>query len=262
MWGSQDLPLDTFLESIKEAGYDAVEMGIPNDKQYTDTLKKLLSELNLELIAQQCFHTPNLNAKEYSLKMEQYLHQLASFQPIFINSHTGKDYFTFEENCRLFELCGEIEKTSGTNIYHETHRGRALFSTVSSKQFFSQFPDLKITADFSHWCCVSESLLNDQQSFVNEAIQRAAYIHARVGNEQSPQINHPAAPENKEAVDAHMTWWDKILSHAKERGDKEFWICTEFGPQPYLQSLPFTNQVVANQLELNLHMKKLIQNTY
>lgn len=261
IWGSEYLPLETFFRKIKSAGYCAVEMGIPFDKEYINKLKLLLQEYDLSLIAQQCIHTPNLSAPEYTIKMEKYLRHLASIQPKFINSHTGRDYYSFEENCKLFELCEKIESQSGVKIVHETHRGRALYSTGNTKQFFNKYTSLKITADFSHWCCVSESLLNEQQDFLETAMQRAEYIHARVGNQQSPQINHPAAPEHKEAVDAHMLWWAKILSLAKEKGNKEFWVCTEFGPSPYMQTLPFTNQVVAEQLEVNLHIKKLITDT-
>ena len=261
IWGSEHLTLETFFQKLKDAGYQAVEMGVPSDKSDTDKLQNLLKEYDLKLIAQQCIHTP-LDAEAYMKAMEDYLYHLASFQPVLINSHTGRDYYSFVENCRLFALCEEVEKKSGIPIYHETHRGRALFSTNSTKDFLDQFPALRLTADFSHWSCVSESLLKEQQDFMNLAMQRTGYIHARVGNEQSPQVNHPAAQENKEAVNAHVNWWMNILTNAKNCGEKEFWICTEFGPSPYLPTLPFTNQPVASQLEVNLFIKELIVSSW
>ena len=50
-------------------------------------------------------------------------------------------------------------------------------------------PELRITFDVSHWCNVSESLLQDQQETVDMALQRVDHIHARIG--------HPGRPAGK-----------------------------------------------------------------
>lgn len=122
-----------------------------------------------------------------------------------------------------------------------------------------RYPGLRMTADFSHWCCVSESLLSDQKEFMDRAVKRCDYIHARVGHQEGPQVNHPGAHEHKVELNAHFEWWKQILYNAKEKGESEFCICTEFGPQPYMQTLPFTNKVVASQWEINVYMQKLIE---
>ena len=60
----------------------------------------------------------------------------------------------------------------GIRVLHETHRGRFAFHTASLLPYLHRFPQLRLTADFSHWCTVSESLLSDQQGLLNQIIPR------------------------------------------------------------------------------------------
>lgn len=259
LWGSGHLPLKQFFHQVKEAGFNGVEMNIPYNEDYISEMKILLREFDLLLIAQQWLPPENETVNQYIGRMEKFLFHLSSLNPLFINSHTGRDFYPFIDNCRIFEAAERVADETGVKILHETHRGRALFSASVSRQYFEKFSKLRITADFSHWCCVSESLLQDQTDSVEQALQRADYIHARVGYEEGPQVNHPGSKGNEMAVKAHLDWWKKIVENARKRGSEEFSICTEFGPAPYLQTLPFTNQPTADQWELNGYMKNLLQ---
>ena len=218
-------------------------------------LKNKLNSFELELIAQQYLPPLKETFSEYMERLSAYMLHLISFDPLLINSHTGKDYFTFEENCQVLDYINSLSKKHKVDIIHETHRGRFLFSTFTARDYFTKYPDLRITADFSHWCCVSESLLEDQQDIVKEAISRTDHIHARVGFENGPQVNHPMAPENNKALKAHLHWW-KDIAIDKMKKKKDLSITTEFGPYPYMQHLPFVNQPIADQWEINLAMKK------
>lgn len=259
LWGNDHLQLSEFLKKTKDAGYDGVEMNISFNKEFIDNLQNLLAKNELLLIAQQWLPPAQETADEYIQRMKAYLNHLATVQPLIINSHTGKDYFSFEENCRIINAANLFAKEKKVNIYHETHRGRCLYSAPMSKLYFKQLPELKITADFSHWCCVSESLLEGQEDVINEAITRTGYIHARVGYNQGPQVNDPFAPENKKALTKHVDWWQKIVDYQKSLGTKSFPITTEFGPAPYLQTLPYTNQPVADLWRINLEMMHFLK---
>jgi hypothetical protein len=43
---------------------------------------------------------------------------------------------------------------------------------------------------------------------------------------------------------------------------KDLSITTEFGPYPYMQHIPFTNQPIADQWEINLSMKKFLEEEF
>ena len=64
-------------------------------------------------------------------------------------------------------------------------------------------------------------------------------------------MNEPEAPEHKEAVDAHFGWWRAIWAAQAERGADVVWAEPEFGPPPYLQTLPHTNAPVADLWDIN-----------
>ena len=259
MWGSENEPLAQFFEKVRQAGFDGIEMVIPFNKVYSSELRGLLNKTGLKLIGHQHVVPGKETVEEYMVQMEKQLLHLASFNPILINSHTGRDFYEFDDNCKIIDSVAEISEKTKIPIVHETHRGRFNFSTYSTRQYFKVYPELKIAADFSHWCCVSESLLEDQEDFLQEAIKRTEHIHARVGNAQSAQVNHPGAPENQFALVRHLGWWKQIIELRAKEDREQFTITTEFGPIPYMPTLPYTRQPVASQWDLNVEMKNILQ---
>src|SRR5688572_21351721 len=106
-WGQEHLAAGEFLDKVVAAGYGGVEINIPEDKTF---LKEFLWELDslrtdnendFVFIGQQVLSLQNESATEYTNRMEKRLQFLSSLQPLFINSHTGKDHFTFDDNCRI-----------------------------------------------------------------------------------------------------------------------------------------------------------------
>lgn len=180
-----------------------------------------------------------------------------------MNSQTGKDFFSFDQNKSLIELAEAFAQRSGIPVYHETHRNKFSFAAHIAREYLSRIPTLKITLDISHWVNVAESFLEDQQEVVQLAISRTEHLHARIGHPQGPQISDPRAPEWQEAVRIHLTWWDGVVENKKKAGEGAVLTITpEFGPHPYMVSLPFTRQPIANQWEINLHMVHLLKSRY
>jgi hypothetical protein len=108
---------------------------------------------------------------------------------------------------------------------------------------------------------VSESLLADQQSTMDLALQRVDHVHARIGHAQGPQVHDPRAPEWAEAVEAHFAWWDKVVELKKAQGET-LTVLTEFGPPNYMPTLPYTQQPIADQWAINVHMMHLLRKRY
>ena len=129
------------------------------------------------------------------------------------------------------------------------------------KNLYRKTPALKITFDVSHWCNVSESLLQDQPANVALAIERAEHIHARIGHAEGPQVNDPRAPEWEAAVKAHFAWWDKIVERKKQKGEL-LTILTEFGPPDYMPTMAYTRQPLADQWAINVYMMQLLRKRY
>jgi sugar phosphate isomerase/epimerase len=256
-WGIECPTVEETLRKLKSAGFDGVEMGAPVDGVKRRELKQMLESLGMSIVAQQW--TSGATPAEHVQSLAEQYRRNIDLEPILVNSHTGKDYFTAEENVSIFRRALGLEKEWGVPIAHETHRGRALFSTVAAMELMDTLPDLRLTADFSHWCTVHESLLEDQTSPVTRAIERTIHIHARVGHPEGPQVPDPRAPEWGDAVDAHFGWWRRIVEHHRRIGSKLLTITPEFGPPRYMQTLPYTCQPVADLWEVDCAMKELLQ---
>lgn len=261
IWGITDIPLDHALEKIKTNGYHGAEIAINPDIDDLDEIAQLFKKYELRMLIQHPFavgKNPNDYLNDYMAKLEKIL----SLKPDKVNCHTGKDFFSIDDNLKIIESAEKLSESTQIPVLHETHRGRFSFSLFLTNEYIHRFPMLKLTADFSHWCVVSESLLENQQDILKKVFPHCFHIHARIGNAQSPQVNHPAAPENKNALFKHTEWWQSIYLNHRQNNQPELGITCEFGPMPYLPSIPFTNQPVASQWEINLFMKNYLQKQF
>jgi sugar phosphate isomerase/epimerase len=255
-----NIPAD-FIETVIASGYDGIEIDIPADKEFETELLSAIEGLRKKrdfiFIAQQWLPPASESFEDYKRRFTKRLEHLSTLQPGFINSHTGKDYFSFDDNCRLIEIALDLSSKTNIKILHETHRGRFSFHAPSLLPYLKKFPELELVADFSHWCTVSESLLEDQEEIIEQIIPHCSHIHARVGYEHSPQVNDFRAPEWKNHVERFVAWWQRILDHHK--GKDQFTVCPEFGPVSYMPTEPFTQKPLAEQWEENLAMKARLE---
>ncbi len=256
IWGMSQTTVEENLKLIKQAGFDGVEMQAPEKKNERLNLKNLIKKTDLDIVTQ--VRAEGSSSLEQIESINTGLHNAAELNPILVNVHCGKDYWPLEENIKVISSTQDIAKELGLKIAHETHRARATFCTTSTIDIIKSLPEIRFTADFSHWCCVHNSLLQDQEEIVNQIIERTDYIHARVGNAISPQVTDPRAPECSKAVEAHITWWKKIAANNKRKSRDQLLICSEFGPPGYMTTLPFTNEPIANQWEINCYMKDML----
>jgi len=253
---------DQFCAAIKKEGYDGTEMWWPGSKERQAELLAALKKYNLE-VGFLC----GSGERGYTAHLDAFKKQIDAAtttfgqKPLYINCHSGKDHFTYEQNKALIDYTTEAVAKNGVPIYHETHRGRMLFAAHIARNFIEKNPALRLTLDISHWCNVHESLLQDQEETVKLALSRVGHIHSRIGHEEGPQVNDPRAPEWEAAVKAHLAWWDIVVEHKVKSGET-LTVLTEFGPPNYLATLPYTNQPVADQWAINVHMMKLLRKRY
>ncbi|TLV03383.1 sugar phosphate isomerase/epimerase family protein [Dyadobacter luticola] len=258
-WGNT-LPFPLFCKKVKAAGYDGVEMALPFDPTEKAVILDALADHNLELIGQY-WQSFEKDINQHAANYEKYLRNLIDAKPVFINCQTGKDYFSFDQNKRLFDLAKALSEESGISIIHETHRGKSLFAAHITADYLTKIPDLKITLDISHWCNVHECLLDDQEEEVALAIAHTVHIHSRVGHPEGPQVNDPRAPEWATTLQAHLNWWDRVVKrHRKD--DIDLTVTTEFGPATYMPVTAYTQMPLGDQWEINVFMMNLLKRRY
>jgi sugar phosphate isomerase/epimerase len=254
--------LEEYCTKVKKEGYDGIELWWPLEKKDQDELFMCLKKHELE-VGFLCGGSDS----NYQKHLDQFVQMVDAAaketiqRPLYINCHTGRDYFSYEQGKTFLDHTIELSKSTGIKICNETHRSRLLYSAPVARHYMENLPELRVTFDVSHWCNVHESLLEDQQETLGMTLQRVDHIHARIGHAEGPQVNDPRAPEWDHAVKAHFAWWDKIVELKKQKGEV-LTILTEFGPPDYMPTLPYTRQPLADQWAVNVYMMHLIRNRY
>lgn len=260
-WGFNG-SMDEYCSKVQKEGYDGIEIWWPMDKKAQDELFSALKKYNLQ-VGFLCGASQK-NFNEHFTLFKEMVHAAATStvqKPLYINCHSGRDFFPAEQSQLFIDYTTQLSKQTGMLICHETHRSRILFAAPVAKNYLEKNPDLKITFDVSHWCNVSESFLSDQEDTVNLALQRTEHIHARIGHPEGPQVNDPRAPEWEAAVTAHFSWWDKVVERKSKDGGRITFL-TEFGPPDYMPTLPYTRQPLADQWAINVHMMQILRKRY
>ena len=259
-WGF-DGTTDQFCAKAKKEGYDGIEMWWPADDKKDELFAALKTHgLEVGFLCGGWQNDPKEHLDYYKKMVDAAAKQNIQ-RPLYINNHSGRDHFSFDDNKKFIEHTLALAKETGITICHETHRSRILYAAPVARQFMEKYPDLKITFDVSHWCNVHESLLADQLETINMTLDRVEHIHARIGHPEGPQVNDPRAPEWENAVKAHLAWWDKVVERKKKNGERMTFL-TEFGTPDYMPTMAYTRQPLANQWEINVYMMQLLRKRY
>ncbi len=261
-WGSNELAPDVFIARVQDAGFDGIEMSLPLVPAERDDWSARIKDAGLGLIAQQWETVFHADFDAHRDALASYLNNACAARPLLVNSHTGKDFYTHEQNRELIALADAISREHGVPIVHEIHRSRFSGHPMLLLPYLRELPSLQLTADLSHWCCACESLLEDQQATLEATLPQVRHIHARVGHAQGPQVGDFRAPEAQAALEQHLSWWDRIVRLREQAGADSLTMTPEFGPMPYTQSLPYSQAPVSDPWELNVAMLKLLKARY
>lgn len=242
------------LNKIRDGGFDGVELLVPPDAAACREARKILDDLGLAVIAQQA-RTNGRTVAEHKAQFASYYERALLLDALYLNSQTGCDHFSLEQNLEIFDHAAALTAAHGLEVWHETHRGRALFSAPATMQFLAERPQLKLVADFSHWCCVHESLLADQPERVERAVKNSFGIHARIGHAEGPQIPDPRDLAWSEHLEIFLGWWRRIAELRRADGCKFLSVTPEFGASPYMTLLPHTQKPIADLWAVNTFMR-------
>jgi len=265
--------LDSALPAIKRLGYDGVEIPLKLVLSVGKEKFKGMLEANKLNVIFQIFTdgavvpgagglwggpfpghpAPGESIKEHLAVFKAQVEAAQYFNPLFVNSHSLKDYHTFEEAGEFFEDVLSWQEKKGFTVYHETHRKRFLHSPWVARDFLPKFPKMKLVADLSHWINVAETDTNDKS--LNKVIETIApmvyHTHGRVGYDHGPQVSDPRAPEWLSYTEGHERWWSAIWKAQQARGQKFTTFTPEHGPPNYQPTCPYSRMPLADIWEVN-----------
>ena len=106
--------VDEFCAKAKKEGYDGIEMWWPANKEQQDMLFSAIQKHNLE-IGFLC----GAGDSDFENHLRQFRSQIDAVtsqqiqRPLYINCHSGRDYFSFDQNRQFISYTIEAGKKSG-----------------------------------------------------------------------------------------------------------------------------------------------------
>jgi hypothetical protein len=300
LWGIEEPISAELFQSIKAEGYyggEVIRLAYLFDKEL---LIKSLNAAGLAVVCQ--IHTAGgyLNEEEYvycgaydvETHQQDFAKQVVECRDLihqvkmggFINVHAGVDAWSNDEVIQFLRFCFKNITENGLGdieVVFETHRQRIfgnpfqtreilpLISTCDEQHMF------KLNADLSHWYCACERVFNADDArdaawwpqLLELVAERCNYIHARFGWAQGPQMADPSAPECQKEVKLQTNVW-KLLMQTQINKQKDasslkgIYVSPEYGPAPYLATMPHTQQPVASLPNAVSYTKKVIEDTF
>jgi hypothetical protein len=245
LWGMEGA-LEEQFKRIKDAGYDGIEAAA---QEIADPalFRSLLKEYGFDFIA--LVYT---EGSDHEGNFLQVVENALQYQPSKIVAHAGRDLMPFVRQVRFFLYALRVEEQFGVPIAHETHRRRPFFSPMNTLAVLRELPELKLNIDFSHWCCVTESMLQDHEMAIDVACEHAIHLHGRVGYENGPQVPDPRVAEWSQHVKLHADWWNKVIDCHRARKVDVFTFTPEYGPPSYMHTQPSNGEPIADLWDICL----------
>lgn len=242
MWGTLT-HWEEVIPAVARQGYAGIELGVLCVEP--DRLRGMLRDHGLRMI--NVVQTSGDSIQQHLDELRAAVDRWAALGAVRITAHTAADRWPIAQSVEFYGRCVELERSLPIAVAHETHRSRAFFNPWSTRDILRQVPAVRLCCDFSHWVCVAERLLADSADEITLAASHCIHVHTRVGHAQGPQVPDPSAPECAAELAAHEAWWRQIWQAHASRGESEMTATPEFGPPPYMQTLPHTNVPVADR---------------
>jgi hypothetical protein len=246
LWGVVEGWEESFPR-MKGAGYQGIELDLP-DSEGQHRLRERLEQFGFQYIAQ--IHTRGNTVEEHITCLKRRMIEAKHLKPRMVVCFGGHDGWGEPDVDLFIREALKIEEAVGIPIGHVTGRGRVLYQPWRTARLMEEHPGLKLCCSYSNWVVVTERLLEDIPSILQEAAKRCIHIHGRVGYEAGPQVPDPRAAEYQRQVEAHDLWWDAIWKTQAEQGVEATSFTPNYGPPPYLHTLPHTNAPVASLSEI------------
>lgn len=246
---------------LRQIGCVGVEARLPSDPFAQRALRQNLRQEALEYIAVVFTGGDVVPRQDWTL--QQHWDRLAAsidgardVGARFLNVLPGNDRWPLAKQVEFFGRAQELADAAGAVCSFEIHRATSLYSPWVALEVIAQLPQLRFTADISHWVVVCERLLDDPADDLTPFIERVHHVQARVGYDQGPQVPHPAAPEYARELAFHQGVWERVWAAQRARGCEVTTLTPEFGPDGYTHKLPFTQAPIADVWVLNQWMTR------
>ncbi|HSC89854.1 MAG TPA: hypothetical protein VLC09_21405 [Polyangiaceae bacterium] len=254
------------LAEISSGLYDGLEAPIPSEASWTAEVRRRLADWGAPWIAEVATggdlapHS-SVSFAEHLDHLDRSLDRAAEAGVVLATCHAGSDSWPLDRAVEFFGLALEMSQRCPFPVSFETRRGRPTSTPWNTLALLRHLPGLELTCDFAQWCVVCERLPDDSSPLAS-AMARARHVRARVGYAQGPQVPDPKAPEYRNELSRHESWWWGVWKIQRDRGFPITTVTPSFGPDGYTHELPFTRLPVTSAQEVNRWMVRRLRGNF
>src|ERR1700730_10438958 len=200
LWGHIGSFESACADAVK-VGFDGIEGPSHSSRAVRNDYQRTLNDHGLEYIAEittggsyvpDAGSNPGAHFASFQRKLEHSL----ELNPRFINCLAGSDLWPFSDTVSLFQKVLELANENDVAVAFETHRSRSTFPPLVTTKLLSEIPELQLTVDFSHWCCVFEkSCLGELPEGLELCAKEGETLPGAGRLGQGPQVPDPRAAE-------------------------------------------------------------------
>ena len=221
-------PLQTQLAMIRDAGFDGAGVRFI-DPDFAQEVTGFL-RANKMIWQAQCYPTC-----------------VDDLKPVLdLVARLGADHVNLQPDVRpqrleacipLLEGWRRLGDEAGVAVHVETHRDRMTTDLFFTLQLLDCFPDLRLTADVSHYLVGREFAWPVDQvnhAMIHRILDNSWGIHGRIASREQVQISL-GFPQHQSWVELFMGWWEYAIRSWRKRAgpDAVLTFLCELGPPPY-----------------------------
>ena len=221
-------PLQTQLEMIRDAGFDGAGVRFI-DPAFAEEVTGFLRAHGMIWQAQ-CYPTCVDDLKPV-------LELVTRLGADHVNLQPNVRPYRIEDCIPLLDGWRRLADQAGVAVHVETHRDRMTTDLFFTLQLLDCFPDLRLTADVSHYLVGREfawPVDEVNHALIHRILDNAWGIHGRIASREQVQISL-GFPQHRGWVELFMGWWEYAIRSWRKRAkpDAVMTFLCELGPPPY-----------------------------
>lgn len=220
--------LDEKLEMIRAAGFDGCGVRFA-DFDYARTVTGFLREHGMSWQAQCYPRTVD--------DLVPILDYVAALGADHVNLQPDVRPYRIEDCIPYIEGWRRLADEAGVALHVETHRDRMTTDLFFTLHLLDRFPDLRLTADLSHYLVGREFAwpVDETNHRLMRRILDASWgFHGRVASREQVQVQLDF-PQHQGWVELFLGWWEYGMRSWRRRAgpDATLTFLCELGPSPY-----------------------------
>jgi hypothetical protein len=223
--------LDEKLTRIAEAGFDGIDMPVPQNADEERRVQEVHSRYGLETVLLLFTGTESLDPLDRALAAAR------RTKSPWLDVHIGS-YLAPEEDARRF-LSDMVARAGqqGVAVLVQTHRGRITQDLLRTVAHAKAVAGLRFCLDLSHYFVAGEiggRLTPEADALIDLLIARASMLDGRVSNGEQVQIDMGSQADNKQTAYFAELWKRAMIAWLKQAGPGDVFIFrVELGPPSY-----------------------------